>query len=70
MRVTARLIDATSAAQIWGQHYDVDRTRDRVFHDEIAQAILLTPDEALLERVAEAMKRQVGAMPRRPAWHS
>ena len=34
-------------------------------HDEIAQAILLTPDAALLERVAESMRRQMQAMPRR-----
>jgi histidinol dehydrogenase len=35
-------------------------------HDEIAQAILLTPDPGLLARVAESMRRQLGAMPRRP----
>jgi histidinol dehydrogenase len=34
-------------------------------HDEIAQAILLTPDEALLDRVAQSMDRQAGLMPRR-----
>jgi histidinol dehydrogenase len=34
-------------------------------HDEIAQAILLTPDASLLERVAESMRRQVAGMPRR-----
>ena len=34
-------------------------------HDEIAQAILLTPDAALLARVAESMRRQVATMPRR-----
>ncbi len=34
-------------------------------HDEIAQAILLTPDAALLERVAESMQRQLEGMPRR-----
>jgi histidinol dehydrogenase len=34
-------------------------------HDEIAQAILLTPDAALLDRVAQSMKRQIGEMPRR-----
>ena len=34
-------------------------------HDEIAQAILLTPDAALLERVAESMRRQIGELPRR-----
>jgi histidinol dehydrogenase len=33
-------------------------------HDEIAQAILLTPDAALLERVAEAMARNLARMPR------
>jgi histidinol dehydrogenase len=35
-------------------------------HDEIAQAILLTPDRALLERVLDSMRRQLAAMPRRP----
>jgi histidinol dehydrogenase len=34
-------------------------------HDEIAQAILLSPDAALIERVAAAMRRQVAALPRR-----
>jgi histidinol dehydrogenase len=34
-------------------------------HDEIAQAILLSPDESLLERVAASMRRQVAALPRR-----
>jgi histidinol dehydrogenase len=34
-------------------------------HDEIAQAILLTPEAALLERVAESMRRQIGGLPRR-----
>ena len=34
-------------------------------HDELAQAILLTPDASLLERVARAMDRQMAAMPRR-----
>ena len=34
-------------------------------HDEIAQAILLSPDAALLDRVAASMRRQVEDMPRR-----
>jgi histidinol dehydrogenase len=34
-------------------------------HDEIAQAILLTPDARLLEAVRASMRRQVEAMPRR-----
>ena len=34
-------------------------------HDEIAQAILLTPDAGLLERVAASMRSQIAAMPRR-----
>jgi histidinol dehydrogenase len=34
-------------------------------HDEVAQAILLTPDESLIERVAASMRRQLGEMPRR-----
>jgi histidinol dehydrogenase len=34
-------------------------------HDEIAQAMLLTPDAALLDRVAESMRRQLEAMPRK-----
>ncbi|HUP97922.1 MAG TPA: histidinol dehydrogenase [Usitatibacter sp.] len=33
-------------------------------HDELAQAILLTPDAQLLERVAQSMDRQLKAMPR------
>jgi len=34
-------------------------------HDEIAQAILLSPDATLIEKVAQSMKRQIGEMPRR-----
>jgi histidinol dehydrogenase len=33
-------------------------------HDELAQAILVTPDAALLEAVAASAQRQIGAMPR------
>ena len=33
-------------------------------HDEIAQAILLTPDARLLDAVAASMQRQLAAMPR------
>jgi histidinol dehydrogenase len=34
-------------------------------HDEIAQAILLTPDAALLDAVADSMRRQLADLPRR-----
>jgi histidinol dehydrogenase len=34
-------------------------------HDEVAQAILLTPDAALLDRVAQAMQGSLARMPRR-----
>jgi histidinol dehydrogenase len=34
-------------------------------HDEVAQAILVTPDSALLEAVAQSMRRNLDAMPRR-----
>ena len=34
-------------------------------HDEVAQAILLTPDAQLIERVAASMRRQVQSLPRR-----
>jgi histidinol dehydrogenase len=34
-------------------------------HDEIAQAILLSPDEALIDAVAASMRRQLESMPRR-----
>ena len=34
-------------------------------HDELAQAILLTPDANLLERVAASMRRQLETLPRR-----
>jgi histidinol dehydrogenase len=33
-------------------------------HDEMAQAILLTPDAALLDRVRESVHRLIGEMPR------
>ena len=34
-------------------------------HDEIAQSVLVTPDRALADRVHEAMRRALAAMPRR-----
>lgn len=34
-------------------------------HDELAQAILVTPDAAFIEAVAASMERQLGGMPRR-----
>ena len=34
-------------------------------HDEIAQAILVSPDAAFLERVAQSMRRQLEGLPRR-----
>ncbi|MBC8022088.1 MAG: histidinol dehydrogenase, partial [Burkholderiales bacterium] len=34
-------------------------------HDEVAQAILVSPDGAMLDAVAASMRRQIGAMPRR-----
>jgi histidinol dehydrogenase len=34
-------------------------------HDEIAQAILVSPDAALIERVAASMRRQIEGLPRR-----
>jgi histidinol dehydrogenase len=34
-------------------------------HDELAQAILVTPDAALIEAVAQSAQRQIGAMPRK-----
>jgi histidinol dehydrogenase len=34
-------------------------------HDEIAQAILLSPDRDFIDRVAESMRRQLTEMPRR-----
>ena len=34
-------------------------------HDEVAQAILLTPDAALIDRVAASMAKQLESMPRR-----
>jgi histidinol dehydrogenase len=34
-------------------------------HDELAQAILVTPDATLLDAVAKSIERQIAAMPRR-----
>jgi histidinol dehydrogenase len=34
-------------------------------HDEAAQAILLSPDAAFLERVSQSVRRQLGSLPRR-----
>jgi histidinol dehydrogenase len=35
-------------------------------HDEIAQAILISPDAALLDRVSESLQRQLATLPREP----
>ncbi len=35
-------------------------------HDELAQALLVTPDAALLDAVAKSVERQIQDMPRRP----
>ena len=34
-------------------------------HDEMAQAILLSPDPGMIDAVAASMRRQIGSMPRR-----
>jgi histidinol dehydrogenase len=34
-------------------------------HDELAQAILVTPDAAMIDAVAASVERQIGQMPRR-----
>jgi histidinol dehydrogenase len=34
-------------------------------HDEIAQAILISPDASLVDRVEQSMRRQIESMPRR-----
>jgi histidinol dehydrogenase len=34
-------------------------------HDEIAQAILLSPDRGFIDRVADSMRRQLAGLPRR-----
>jgi histidinol dehydrogenase len=34
-------------------------------HDEVAQAILLTPEPGIIERVAASMRRQIESLPRR-----
>src|SRR5689334_12430802 len=34
-------------------------------HDEIAQAILISPDASLIDRVEQSMRRQIESMPRR-----
>ncbi|MBL8513478.1 MAG: histidinol dehydrogenase, partial [Betaproteobacteria bacterium] len=39
-------------------------------HDEIAQAILISPDAALLDRVAESLQRQLATLPRERIAHA
>jgi len=63
-RVTGRLIDVTTAAQIWAQHYDVDCAPHPAFHDEIAQtivsAILPAIRHADLQRSQHKQPEQLG----------
>ena len=72
-RVTGRLIDAMTAAQIWGQHYDLDC--DPAFHDEIAQAIvsaiLPTIGHSDLQRSQHKQPEQLGVWEayQRGLWH-
>lgn len=56
LRVTGRLIDTTATAQIWGQHYDLDRGRDPAFHDELAETVV----SAILSAIRNAdLKRSL-----------
>jgi adenylate cyclase len=74
-RVTARLIDATTAAQIWGRHYDLDRARDRAFHDEIVEAVVSAILPAIrhadLQRFQHKQPEQLGVWEayQRGLWH-
>jgi adenylate cyclase len=72
-RVTVRLTDATTAMQIWGQHYDLNSTP--AFHDDIAQAIVsaILPEirHADLRRSQHKQSDQLGAWEayQRGLWH-
>jgi len=74
-RVTGRLIDATTAAQIWGQHYHLDCARDPAFHDEVAQAIVSAVLPAIryadLQRSQHKQPEQLGVWEayERGLWH-
>jgi len=74
-RVTGRLIDATTAAQIWGQRYDLDCARDPAFQDEIAQAIVSAILPAIrhadLQRSQHKQPEQLGVWEayQRGLWH-
>jgi adenylate cyclase len=74
-RVTGRLIDAMTAAQIWGQHYDLDCAPDSAFHDEITQAIVSAILPAIrhadLQRVRDKLPEQLEVWEayQRGMWH-
>jgi TolB-like protein/tetratricopeptide (TPR) repeat protein len=75
VRVTGRLIDATTAAQIWGQRYDLDCARGPAFHDETAQAIVSAILPALrhanVQRSRHKQPEQLGVWEsyQRGLWH-
>jgi TolB-like protein len=74
-RVTGRLIDTTTPAQIWGQHYDLDCAPDPAFHDEVAQAIVSAILPAIrhaeLQRSQHKQPEQLGVWEayQRGLWH-
>jgi TolB-like protein/tetratricopeptide (TPR) repeat protein len=75
IRITGRLIDATTAAQIWSRHFDLDSTRHSTFHDEITQAIVsaIVPAirQADLQRARHKRPEQLDVLEayQRGLWH-
>lgn len=73
IRATVRLIDATTTAQIWGRHYDLDHAP--AFHDELAQsivsAILPVVRHADFKRFQHKQPQQLGVWEsyQRGLWH-
>ena len=76
VRVTARLIDSTTAVHLWGRHYDLRRAHGSAFPDEIAQAIvsaiLSTIRHADVQRAQHLPREQLGVWEayQRGIWHT
>jgi TolB-like protein/Tfp pilus assembly protein PilF len=63
VRITARLLDATTGVQIWGQRYDLELTEVFAIQDEIAERVVGEIEPELLKNESNlAAARHTGNM--------